>query len=206
VFPLVDDLQLFVSSRPPSEDEFERPVRIRPGTPTLDRYRSGKLVQYRSFTITAAVELQTGDQGVLVSHGSQGGGYMLYVEDGMLAFAHRAFGKDTLLRGGPLPSDACELVAVVNARAGGVWSVELSVDGATLAGIDDLPTFQAFLAPLEGIDVGIARRSPVSWSLHERRGAFPWTGELHYIEYKLGPLVSDAPSLIAQQQIKARWE
>ncbi len=206
VFPLADDIRLFVSLRPPSEDEFERPVRIRPGTPTLDRYRSGKLVQYRSFMITAAVELRTVDHGVLVSHGGQGGGYVFYVEDGMLVFGHRAFGKDTVLRGGPLRPGASDLVATVDARAGGWWSVELSVDGATLARLEDLATFQALLAPLHGIDVGIAGRSPVSWSLHERHGTFPWTGVLRYVEYRPGPVTSDAPSPIAQQMLKTHWD
>ncbi len=42
------------------------------------------------------------------------------------------------------------------------------------------------IAPFEGIDVGIDRRSPVSWEIYERFGPFPYTGALHSVTYTPG--------------------
>ena len=46
--------------------------------------------------------------------------------------------------------------------------------------------------PFEGIDVGIDRRSPVSWQLYQRRGSFAYTGRLHEVTYTPGDYVPDA--------------
>ena len=56
---------------------------------------------------------------------------------------------------------------------------------------DGVPQFVHFL-PYEGIDVGIDRRSPVSWDLYERHGAFPFTGTIHAVTYTPGPASPDA--------------
>jgi len=50
------------------------------------------------------------------------------------------------------------------------------------------------MAPFEGINVGIDRRSPVWWDLHERRGTFPWTGALAAVTYTPGESAPDAGS------------
>jgi arylsulfatase len=50
------------------------------------------------------------------------------------------------------------------------------------------------MAPFEGIDVGIDRRSPVSWSVYERHGSFPFRGALHRVRYEPGPPAPDAPT------------
>ena len=50
----------------------------------------------------------------------------------------------------------------------------------------------AAMAPFEGIDVGIDRRSPVSWGLYERRGPFPFTGAIRAVTYVPGELAPDA--------------
>ncbi|MFB7875787.1 arylsulfatase [Nocardia sp. NPDC056064] len=51
VFPLLTRADLF--RRRPEEARFAAPVRLLPGTPTLERYRSQRLIAYRDFTITA---------------------------------------------------------------------------------------------------------------------------------------------------------
>jgi arylsulfatase len=48
------------------------------------------------------------------------------------------------------------------------------------------------MAPFEGIDVGIDRRSPVSWSVYERHGTFPYNGILSSVTYVPGELAPDA--------------
>ena len=43
------------------------------------------------------------------------------------------------------------------------------------------------------IDVGIDRRSPVSWSMHRRHGSFAFTGALHHVAYQPGAPAPDSP-------------
>lgn len=54
--------------------------------------------------------------------------------------------------------------------------------------------FIGFL-PFEGIDVGIDRRSPVSWAQYQRRGPFPFSGALASVRYEPGALSAHAPRL-----------
>ena len=71
-----------------------------------------------------------------------------------------------------------EIVAELLARGSQVWTVTLAVDGERRGTLDGVPMLFG-MAPFEGIDVGIDRRSPVSWEIYERFGPFPFTGALH---------------------------
>ena len=68
-----------------------------------------------------------------------------------------------------------------------VWSVTLSVDGEARGTLEGVPLLFG-MAPFEGIDVGICRRSPVSWELYERFGPFRYTGDLRSATYTPGSL------------------
>ena len=48
------------------------------------------------------------------------------------------------------------------------------------------------MAPFEGINVGIDRRSPVCWDIHEREGTFPYSGQLAAVTYTPGAPAPDA--------------
>ena len=89
VFPLGAAM---MPGRRPAEQELVRPVRILPGTPKLERYRSSVLTTLRSFAVEVEVAFAAGDQGVLIAHGDQGGGYSLYVEDDRLHLAWNEYG------------------------------------------------------------------------------------------------------------------
>src|SRR6266699_1942507 len=52
------------------------------------------------------------------------------------------------------------------------------------------------LAPFEGIDVGIDRRSPVHWRNYEHHGAFPYSGHLLAVTYTPGEQPSYDGSLL----------
>ena len=67
----------------------------------------------------------------------------------------------------------------------------VDLDGDPVLKGDDVPQFFHFL-PYEGIDIGIDRRSPVSWDLYSRHGAFPYTGTIHAVTYTPGPATPDA--------------
>ena len=64
------------------------------------------------------------------------------------------------------------------------------------------------MAPFEGIDVGIDRRSPVSWALAERKGTFPFTGGLPAVTYTPGEPAPDAGSRFIDllREIGMRYE
>jgi len=86
VFPLDEGVGLPRALRDPSLPEVGD-LEILPGTPTLSHHRSSDLVHFRSSTAEIEFGWADGDQGVLVAHGDQGCGYVVYVEDGRLRLA-----------------------------------------------------------------------------------------------------------------------
>jgi arylsulfatase len=225
VYPLDEGAQVKYLVRPERSAVYAEPVRIVGGTPTLERWRSVQLVWFRSCHIAIEVELAgpgggtgpdapagegttTTDQGVLVAHGDQGGGYVLYVLDGHLHFAHNG-GRGPMhhLDAGPVAPGGHVVAVDLHAPGGWRWDALVSVDGTARGRLDGLP--QLFgMAPFEGIDVGIDRRSPVSWELFERFGPFPFTGRLHAVTYTPGEPAPDAPErlLPAMREAGLKYE
>jgi len=72
VYPLDEGSMLKFVQRPPSEEVYEAPVRITPGTDTLERYRSMKLIAARSFTVGIEFDYAFDDAGMLVAPGEPG--------------------------------------------------------------------------------------------------------------------------------------
>lgn len=54
------------------------------------------------------------------------------------------------------------------------------------------------MAPFQGISVGIDRKSPVSWPLHERHRSFRCTGALHSVTYLPGGPAPHDPETVAR--------
>ncbi|MFI6812645.1 sulfatase-like hydrolase/transferase [Nonomuraea sp. NPDC050328] len=181
VYPLDEGSRLRYLLRPPWHRE-PGPVRLTPDLHTLERWTALQLIQWRSFTVEAAIEAP-GD-GVLVAHGGQGGGYVLHVERGEVCFTHNGFGELRTLRAGPLGE---HVRAEVHAPGGWRWDVTLSVDGEPRGTLTGLPMLAGF-CPMEGIDVGIDRCSPVSWE----HGANRFTGRLREVRYTPGAYAPDA--------------
>jgi arylsulfatase len=192
VYPLEEGSRYRYVVRPPYDEPLKDPVRIVAGTHTLERYRSQLLIQWRAFTVDVELSFTSGDTGVLVAHGDQGGGYVLYVDDGdRLVFAHNGYGAMTEVPCGTVPDGARHIRLAVEAPGGWTWDVEVSVDGDVTGRHAGLVMLGA-MAPFEGIDVGVDRRSPVSWDLYERKGVFPWSGHLHAVTYTPGEPAPDA--------------
>ncbi len=136
---------------------------------------------------------RVGDEGVLVAHGDQGAGYVLYVLDGRLVLAHNdGRGNMTQVDAGDLPDGARQVIAEFTAPGERRWDVRISVDGSERAVMAGLPMLFG-MAPFEGIDVGIDRRSPVSWDLYQRFGPFPYSGSLRAATFTPGDHAPDAP-------------
>jgi arylsulfatase len=193
IFPLDEGTGYRFLLRPPWTERYDRPVVLFPGTPSLDRWRSQRLILWRDVTITASVTLARGDQGVLVAHGDQGGGYSLYVDDtGELVAAHNGYGLAREVRGPVVPPGEHELELRITCPGNNVWDLALAVDGEQVAADTGFRLLMA-MAPFQGIDVGLDRRSPVDWGVHERHGTFPFTGVLHQVAYQPGAPAPDSP-------------
>lgn len=208
VYPLDEGASVKYLIRPPWVQVFAEPVTLIPGTPTLERWRSVQLIWFRAVRITASIDFSPGDQGYLVAHGDQGAGYGLYVLDDELHFVHNdGRGQLRSVSAGPLAAGTQEVAAVLAAPGKNVWDVTLVVDGEDRATLDGVPMLFG-MAPFEGIDVGIDRRSPVSWELYERFGPFPYQGTLRSVRYEPGQGAPDSPQelLAMLKEMGARYE
>ena len=186
VFPLDEGTGLSKLLVPPFAAAADAPVRILPGTPTLERFRSSRLIARSTFGITVEWDYQRGDKGILVAHGGQEGGYVLWVEDGELGFTVNALGTPMPVGQAALGDTSRRLDVRFEIGSPRMWKVTVDLDGTPVMKRDEIPQMTSYL-PYEGIDVGLDRRSPVSWDLHQRHGAFPFTGTIHAVTYAPGP-------------------
>lgn len=204
VFPLDDGTGLLQLLRRPDDDEFYAAVRILAGTPTLERYRSQKLIALRDFEIEVEMTHRDGANGVLVAHGDQGGGYSLYLEDGELTFAYNQYGDVRLVRTGGLTAGPHRVEVRAVTAAGFTWNFEILVDDTVVGSLEGAQMLIGF-APFQGIDVGIDRRSPVVWSVFEEYGPFPYTGDLRAVTYRPGaPAPYDPQHLVEAMRAAGR--
>ena len=79
IYPLDEGSAYRFVVRPPRVEVFDREVRLVAETPTLERWRSMQLIVNRSATVDIRLGYRAGgdgpgDEGVLLSHGDQGGG------------------------------------------------------------------------------------------------------------------------------------
>lgn len=194
VFPLDEGNNVKGILRPPWDADLAGPVRLLPGMPQLERWRSLQLINFRTWAFTAAFDWQPGQVGTLVAHGDQGGGYGLYVIDGRVLFVHNGYGDMTEIDGGALMPGRHEVTVTVTPPDRLIWDVEVAVDGHVTAEAPGLVCLTA-MAPFQGIDVGIDRRSPVSWRLYEQHRSFPYDGTIDHVVYTPGELSPFAGSL-----------
>ncbi|MFN8040018.1 MAG: arylsulfatase [Acidimicrobiales bacterium] len=208
VYPLDEGSSIRYLIRPDWVEAFGAPVTLRPGLDTLERWRSVQLIWFRAVEIAVSLTYLAGDQGTLFAHGDQGSGYGLYVREGRLVYLHNdGRGHVRELDGGELADGASSIVVRKEAPGGNVWTVHLSVDGDEVGVLEGVPMLYG-MAPFQGIDVGIDRRSPVSWEQYERFGPFPFTGDLHSVTYTPGDPAPDAPqNLMAMlREMGAKFE
>jgi arylsulfatase len=146
----------------------------------------------RSFDVRVQFtdEYRPTDEGVLIAHGDQGGGYLLYIEDGDLHFCHNYGGRTRDFNMDALGQNLEQIDLAFVAQPEGVCSVQIKVHGEQR----DVPgQFNLFTGatPFQGIDVGIDRRSPVSRLLRSRRGTFAYTGALRSVTITSGQRLSE---------------
>ena len=189
VFPLYDRPADQLRRRP-AEARLSDPIRILAGTPTLERYRSSRLIAYRDFVVEAELEGWTADdEGVIVAHGDQQGGYLLYVESAAVHLVYNAYGR-VRRESGRLPEGATALCLRASATPSVRWNltVEAVCDGeaSTIVKLDDQVQLVG-MAPWTGISVGLDARGPVDPELRQRRGVFRFGPALRAVTYRPGP-------------------
>lgn len=187
VYPMDEGSGFRWAVRSPYTEQFEKSITIWPGTPTLEPWRSRRLIWMRSYDVIATVrDLRPSDRGVLVSHGDQGGGYMLYIDDNRATYLYNdGHGKEHRLISEPLGEGSIVVQAAVTPDSLSACSVRLLINGEECGSLSGLHALFP-MAPFEGIDIGADRRSPVCWSLAQREGTFAFTGSLEHVRYELG--------------------
>jgi len=191
VYPLDEGNFVKMVQKPESDADFVADVQIRPGMPTLERWRALQLIYARDFAVHVDLDYAAGDEGMLFAHGDQGGGYAMYIEDGRLSFAFNGYGNMTVVDGGEVTAGTTDISLKMAWVGNFRWEARIFVGDEQVGEALDLPVLMA-MAPFEGIDVGIDRRSPVSWEIYERHGVFAYRGTLHGATYRPGELAADA--------------
>jgi arylsulfatase len=208
VYPLDEGSSVKYLVRPPWAAVYGEPVTLVPGTPTLERWRSVQLIWFRSVRFTAELDFAAGDRGYLLAHGDQGSGYGLYVLDDELMFVHNdGRGRMRRLSGGSLPTGVQTITLDLAAPGKNVWDARLHVDGEQRGLLEGVPMLYG-MAPFEGIDVGVDRRSPVDWDIFQRFGPFPFTGRLARVRVEPGEPAVDSPQNMVEllREMGARFE
>jgi hypothetical protein len=206
VFPLDEGSGIRKFQRSEYESRYELPVRLVPGTPTLARYRSLKLVDQRSFDIEIDLDFQQGDRGTLVAHGQQGGGYTIYIDNDEVHYFHNGYGTTIDLNGGAISAGRRQIVISATAKSATELDIVISVDGRVRCERRGLPTLIG-QALFQGIDVGIDRRSPVCWERFRADGTFALSGKLTSVTYRPGPHAPGVgPERLEQLKLAERFD
>jgi arylsulfatase len=192
VFPIDDGTGYMRDARPPLDVQ---PMVILPGTPHIERYPATRMTALRSFDVNIELVYATGDQGVLVAHGDQGGGYSVYLEDGHVWFAYNDYGNLHEVDAGAVDAGERTITLRATAVENFAWDFAVLVDAVERTRLDNM-NMLLWIAPLQGIDVGIDRRSPVSWPLYERHRSFPFDGDLRSVTYVPGAPAPYDPQLV----------
>ncbi len=198
VFPINEGAGGNHLRRPPGDTVLEQPLDILPGTPTLERYRSLRLIAGRPFRIIVDADIEPTSSGVLVAHGGQESGYVVYLEDGRIHFVQNFFGVMTELAG-PAPTGSVQFVVDIALPDTLTWSVTLSANGEAVA--SGVMCALRGMTPFQGIDVGADRRSPVSWSNYCRHQSFPFDGALRKVRYEPGVRSREALEALIEEAI-----
>lgn len=103
---------------------------------------------------------------------------------------------------GPTPPGEQVIVLSARAERGLRWAFTVSVDGEPRAAPPSVHQLIG-MAPFQGISVGLDRKSPVSWPLYERHGAFRHQGRLRSVTYHPGEPGPDSPEAVAAALKKA---
>ena len=166
------------------------------GAGPLNPIAEAPRLMMRSWSITARLAREAGQDGVLTAMGDIHSGYTLFIQDDRAHFISNLFGEMTELRSPEeLPRDASEIEVEFRHDSplwailqGGLWDqfrflggdVVLKIDGVEVA-MGRLPKGPPVLM-WEGLDVGLDRGSPVTRAY---AAPFAFAGELEEVVFDL---------------------
>jgi arylsulfatase len=195
VLPLDDrSVELFAMRRPDSELA-RNEVRYLSGTSHIERFAMPD-IRNRSWTIRASLEYAEGDEGVLVACGARTGGHVLFIQQGNVCFAYNAIGAVTRFSSADaLPPGDIEITLEFTKTDEHVGQARLLVNGevADAGALETLPWRQT----LYGMDIG---RDLGSTIVDDYAVPFAYTGQLHWVEYRMD---DDRDDLHAAASIEA---
>ena len=187
VYPLDnrDRFQKFADVSPVARERADAPRTFYPGAQTTHRDDILPMIDDRSFRIETRFDHAAGDEGVLWAVGDPIGGIVMYVENGALNLHYNGFGDTVSLPPMPLRAGARTVTFDYEALGGRQGRGRVLSDGAVLCGWTALSPTLSF-GVFEGLDIGIARRGPVLWTLYEEHGAFRFTGAIEHVRVTPG--------------------
>jgi arylsulfatase len=148
------------------------------------------LIGNRNFKMIARFRHAASDQGVLFAIGDVAGGLVLYIEDGTLRLSYNGFGRFHTLAGPEVPAGERSAVLEYEALGHRRGRGRLVLDSGEPAEWTELsPTLMGGFH--EGLDIGLDRRAPVDWALHERHGIFRYGGTIHDVVVESGAFAPD---------------
>ncbi len=198
VLPIDSRLTMRIADDRPVLAEAQTSYTYYPKTQTVP-YHSAAIVLNRPHSITADVEFKKGDEGVLLSHGGNDGGYALYIKDDKLQYAHNYVARDIyhVVSTEALPEGRHQLryefevtgKPDLRTGKGAPGRGQLYVD-ENLVGQVDIPVTVPILFGLGGgIHCGADPCSPVT---PDYDPPFEYTGKLHAVTVDVsGELIKD---------------
>lgn len=183
VYPLDnrDRLHKFADMSPWAQEDADLPRTYLPGMQTVHRWDLFPLIADRSFRIAVRFDHRAADEGVLWAIGDPTGGMVMWAEDGRVHFHYNGFGDTTDMPSAPLPAGSHLLTLDYQALGKREGRGRLLLGDAEIVPWARLAPTMVIYGVFEGLDVGLDRRGPVLWSLYERHGAFPYSGEIHEV-------------------------
>lgn len=135
----------------------------------------------RSYRVTAHLRCQPGDEGVVVACGSVGGGYSLYVKEGLLHHDYNFYGRIFRAQA-PFSADGDHTLGYDFIRTGPLRGTgRLLIDDVVVDEVE-LPETSRYFMSWAGLDLGRDSLSPVSPNYS---GEFPFTGVIDRVVFDL---------------------
>jgi arylsulfatase len=145
--------------------------------------QAGAALGGRGFDMTATVEREQGDEGVLYATGTENAGFSFFVQADRLVFDYNAFGDHQIVESDvPVPLGASELSLQVRRTGARTGHAALFVDGKP-CGETDLPLLMLVISSV-GPSVGYDHGSPVS---DRYRSPFRFSGRLARVDIDADP-------------------
>ena len=170
-----------------------------PGTQEVPVNAAANIMN-RPYSITADVEFQEGDEGVLISQGGIDGGYALYVKDGRLHHLYNYVARtyfhvesqDAIPEGRHQLRYEFEVTGEpqVLQGKGAPGHGQLYIDGQLAGQVEMSVTNPIMLGLASGVSGGRDAGSPVTMDSYQ--GPFPFTGKIHTVTIDVsGDLIVD---------------